>query len=76
VQRGDLCSDGRETLTFDGLERLRPGANEIRVEVRHPERATRTFVLVCRLDSQRELAYLRNGGILPYVVRSAVRTGR
>jgi aconitate hydratase len=76
LQRGDLCSDGRETLTFDGLERLRPGANEVRVEVRHPERATRTFALLCRLDSQREVDYLRHGGILPYVVRNALSATR
>jgi aconitate hydratase len=72
VARGDLCSDGREALTFDGLERLRPGANEVRVEVRHPERPARTFALRCQLDSQREVDYLRHGGILPYVVRNAL----
>lgn len=34
------------------------------------------FGLIIRLDTGRELDYYRNGGVLPYVVRTMIRTAR
>jgi aconitate hydratase len=72
LKRTDLCRDGHESLSFEGLGELKVGMNQLRVEIRHPKRADRTFTLWCQLDSQRELSYLRHGGILPFVVRGAL----
>ena len=34
--------------------------------------AATTFTVLCRIDTPEELNYYRNGGILPYVLRSLV----
>jgi aconitate hydratase len=75
LKRSGLCQDGRESLSFKGLSELKVGKNQVTVTVRHPEREVRKSVLFCQIDSQRELAYLRHGGILPYVVRSTLSHG-
>ena len=72
VSRRDLAVDGRETLTFEGLERLHAGTTPIRAIVSHPDHPQRTVPLTCILDSQRELEILRHGGVLPFVVRRAL----
>jgi aconitate hydratase len=72
ASRRDIARDGRETLSFSGLDRLAVGANRITVVVSHSEHAPRVFELVCQIDSQRELETLRHGGFLPLVVRNAL----
>ncbi|MET9718117.1 aconitate hydratase AcnA [Streptomyces rochei] len=63
---------GEEDLTFDGLADLRVGTNPITLSVDRPDAPGTTVALRLRLQSRQELAYLRHGGILPYVVRRAV----
>jgi len=35
---------------------------------------SRTFEVVCRVDTPQEVEYLLHGGILPYVLRKRART--
>ena len=35
--------------------------------------ATKTFKVLCRIDTPEELNYYKHGGILPYVLRSLAR---
>lgn len=71
--RHDLCRDGRETFSFDGLDALAVGRNRIEVEVTRPGGSRSTHVLWCTLESSRELGWLQHGGVLPRMVRRFAR---
>lgn len=61
-----------DVLDFSGLETMRIGANPVSLTISHAD-GTRTSVsLILQLDSQQEILYLNEGGILPYVVRKVV----
>ncbi len=70
--RADLGWDGSEALSFEGLQALAPGRNDIRVRVQRDGSAPRDRRLVCRVDSRQEIECLRQGGILRHVLRRAV----
>ncbi|PNV31959.1 aconitate hydratase AcnA [Streptomyces sp. DH-12] len=75
-ENGDTASahafTGEEELTFDGLADLRVGTNRVTLSLTRPDASRTTVRLRLRLHSRQELAYLRHGGILPYVVRRAI----
>jgi aconitate hydratase len=61
---------GDETVTVRGLaEGLKPRA-ALTVEIARSDCATQTADVMCRIDTLDELDYFRNGGIMPYVLRS------
>jgi len=68
-QAADLALGGHEQLDFHGLDALEVGDNPVRIVITAPEAGVRTLQVNLRLDSRQEVAYLRNGGVLPYVVR-------
>jgi aconitate hydratase len=47
---------------------LRPG-ERIEAEAAGAAGASKRFTLVCRLDNQTDVEYLRHGGVLPMVLR-------
>jgi len=68
-----LGLDGTEefdvTGVFDGLT-VSP---TVQVTARHPKRSETTrFTVKVRLDTSREIAYFRSGGLLPYVLEGLV----
>ncbi|WP_019357907.1 aconitate hydratase AcnA [Streptomyces sp. AA1529] len=65
---------GEEELVFDGLDALHVGTNPVALRLTRPDGSRTTARLRLRLNSRQELAYLRHGGILPYVMRRAVAT--
>ena len=69
LTRHDLCHDGRDTFTFDGLEALSVGRNRVEVEVTRVDGSRSSFTLWCMLESSRELGWLQHGGVLPRMVR-------
>jgi aconitate hydratase len=71
----------RQTLKLDGSERfdilgiaagLKPRA-ELACRIHRADGKVDTVPLVCRIDTEDELEYFRNGGILPYVLRSMMK---
>ena len=68
--------DTRETLglkatdsfTIRGLADLKP-AQDVTVDVTREDGSTFSFTAKCRIDTENELDYYRNGGILQYVIR-------
>ena len=62
---------GRELYDIEGLANLRP-RSELTVVARG-EGAEKTFRVVVRIDTPRELEYFEHGGILPYVLRQLAR---
>ncbi|NEB22096.1 aconitate hydratase AcnA [Streptomyces coelicoflavus] len=75
-QDGDRASahvfTGEENLAFHGLAELCVGTNPVSLSLTRPDGSRSTLRLRLRLHSRQELAYLRHGGILPYVVRRAI----
>ena len=60
---------GTETYTIRGLAAgLKPG-QQVEVEARGDDGAAKPFSVVCRLDNQTDVEYLRHGGVLPLVLR-------
>jgi aconitate hydratase len=67
-----LGLDGTETFDIRLGDGLTPGQS-LDVVATNNDGATRTFTVVCRLDTQVEVAYHKNGGILHYVLREFLR---
>ncbi|MEX5498414.1 aconitate hydratase AcnA [Pseudomonas syringae] len=67
----DLALDGSEQLDIEGLDSLAVGVNPIRMLITQ-NGEQRVFELILKIDSTQETLYLREGGILPYVVRKVV----
>ncbi|HWQ14516.1 MAG TPA: aconitate hydratase AcnA [Roseiflexaceae bacterium] len=63
-----LKLDGTETFTIEGVEGLQPG-QVLMVRARRADGHERAFPVRVRINSEGELAYYRNGGILHYVLR-------
>jgi aconitate hydratase len=68
-ERAALALDGSETFDLVGLEgALRPRENLILV-VNHPGKLPRRVAVLLRVETQLEAEYLRQGGILHYILR-------
>ena len=65
---GKLGLDGSETFTIKGLAAIRP-RQQLRVTADKADGSQITFQVTARLDTEVEVAYFNNGGILPYVLR-------
>jgi aconitate hydratase len=63
-----LHLDGTEVYTIRGVAGASPGST-VHVSARRAGQADIEFDTVCRLDSETDVEYLRNGGILPLVLR-------
>jgi aconitate hydratase len=63
---------GTEAFTIRGLAAgLKPG-QRIEVEAAGQGSDARRFTVVCRLDNQTDVEYLRHGGVLPMVLRQVM----
>ncbi|HZB32400.1 MAG TPA: aconitate hydratase AcnA [Streptosporangiaceae bacterium] len=62
---------GTETFDIVGIERLNAGETAREVTVRADGKE---FAAIVRIDTPGEADYYRNGGIMPYVLRSLLRT--
>ena len=69
VDRTSLDLDGSETVSIEGLAKLKPRA---KLAVKITDKAGKTQVVnaLCRIDTVDELDYYKNGGILQYVLRN------
>ncbi|NUT24733.1 MAG: aconitate hydratase AcnA [Streptomyces sp.] len=63
---------GEQELSFEGLDSLAVGTNRVVLHLREGGGGRTTVRVRLRIFSRQELAYLRHGGILPYVVRRAL----
>ena len=59
---------GMETVTIKGLTDLRP-RQKMMLAIAFAD-GTREVPVLCRVDTEEELSYYRNGGILPFVLRN------
>lgn len=61
---------GDETVTIRGLAGELKPRQTLTAEITSADGSKRDVPLTCRIDTLDELEYFRNGGILPYVLRS------
>ncbi len=74
VSRTTLGLDGSETFTITGLTNgLRP-VMDVACTIKKADGSSQTITLLCRIDTEDELEYFRNGGILHYVLRQLNRS--
>ena len=69
VDRNTLKLDGTELFDITGLDALTP-RGEVDVKVTRPDGSTESFKALCRIDTDGELDYYKNGGVLHYVLRN------
>jgi aconitate hydratase len=76
--------DSAETLALDGTEvfslpnlgdDIQPG-QDLDLVIQHTDGASVTVQAKVRIDTQIEVEYFRNGGILPYVLRQILQNVR
>jgi aconitate hydratase len=68
---GVLGLDGSETVSIGGIADISPRAN-VPVTITRADGSTTVVDTLCRIDTENELDYYRNGGILHYVLRNLV----
>jgi aconitate hydratase len=73
MTRKTLDLDGSELFDILGLARGIKPRMDVTARVRRRDGGPREIVLTCRIDTADEVEYYRNGGILPYVLRSLAK---
>ncbi len=66
-----LGLSGEETVSIADIAGIAPRAN-VAVRIRKPDGSEIMIKTLCRIDTENELDYYRNGGILHYVLRNLV----
>ncbi|MGQ3675088.1 aconitate hydratase AcnA [Xanthobacter sp. TB0139] len=61
---------GDEQVTIKGIEGDLKPRQTLTAEIKFADGSEKNVDLICRIDTLDELDYFRNGGILPYVLRS------
>jgi len=67
-----LGLDGSETFSVTGIDAMEPG-KRVQVRASKADGTAIRFEVIARLDTEVDVAYFRNGGILPYVLRRILR---
>jgi aconitate hydratase len=67
-----LGLDGSETYTIEGIENMHP-RKQLHVKADQKNGNEIHFDVIARLDTEIDVDYFENGGILPYVLRSVLR---
>ncbi|TNE59948.1 MAG: aconitate hydratase AcnA [Alphaproteobacteria bacterium] len=69
TDRKTLGLDGSEEITLLGLDKLKPRTT-VKAQIKFKNGKTQEVPLLCRIDTEDELDYYKNGGILHYVLRN------
>jgi aconitate hydratase len=67
-----LGLDGSERYTIQGIETIAP-RQQLTVTAEKSDGSQITFEVIARLDTDVDVAYFTNGGILPYVLRKLIK---
>jgi aconitate hydratase len=65
---------GAETVSISGVAGLAP-RQKVAVRIARPGGKADTIEVLCRIDTENEVEYFRNGGILHYVLRGLAHAG-
>ena len=67
-----MALTGKEQVSISGLSDLTPRQN-LEANITFEDGTKKTITLLSRIDTEDELDYYRNGGILHYVLRNLNR---
>ena len=70
--RKSLGLTGQELVSIPDLGNVRP-RQIVKATLTSPDGSTREIDLLCRIDTEVEIDYLKNGGVLHYVLRNLAR---
>ena len=68
--RKKLKITGEELITIVNIDKGIKPRDEVSCEIKYKDGASKTVKLLCRMDTQNEVEYYKNGGILQYVLRN------
>jgi aconitate hydratase len=71
--RQSLGLTGFETFDIEGLDDSLKAHSKLTVKATGRDGKSKSFKVLCRIDTPEELNYYKNGGILPYVLRSLAK---
>ncbi|MGB3408003.1 MAG: aconitate hydratase AcnA [Jannaschia sp.] len=67
--RTSLGLTGEEQVTIEGLGDVKP-LQEVPATIKMADGSEKTITLKCRIDTEVEIDYIKNGGVLHYVLRN------
>ncbi len=73
MSRQSLKLDGTETIAISGLHDDIKPLSDVTATITRKDGSTQIIPLLCRIDTIDELAYMKNGGILQYVMRNLLK---
>ena len=68
--RKKLNITGEELITIVNIDKRIKPRDEVSCEIKYKDGTSKTIKLLCRIDTQNEVEYYKNGGILQYVLRN------
>ena len=72
MTRETLGLTGEETVSIPGLTAVKP-RQTVTAKIARPDGTTTEVELLCRIDTEVEIEYVENGGVLHYVLRNLAR---
>ncbi|AZL16317.1 aconitate hydratase AcnA [Rickettsiales endosymbiont of Stachyamoeba lipophora] len=69
ITRKELNLSGDELVSIVGLEGKITPKMLLKAHIQYKDNSTKEVELICRIDTQTEVEYYNNNGILPYVLR-------
>ena len=73
MDRHALDLKGDETISITGLEGTAKPRQTVKAVITYGDGRTKEIDLLCRIDTEVEIAYVENGGVLHYVLRSLAK---
>jgi len=67
--RKTLGLTGEETVSIHGLEGDLKPRQRVKATIGYPDGTSKEIDLLCRIDTEVEIEYVENGGVLHYVLR-------
>ena len=68
--RKKLNITGEELITIVDIDKGIKPRDEVSCEIKYKDGTSKTIKVLCRIDTQNEVEYYKNGGILQYVLRN------
>ena len=70
MNRTKLNLQGSELISVLDIEKGINPRDEVSCEIKYKDGTSKTIKVLCRIDTQNEVEYYKNGGILQYVLRN------
>ncbi len=72
--RGSLGLKGDETVSISGLSGDLKPLSEVPATIAYGDGTVKTIMVKCRIDTEVEIEYIENGGVLHYVLRNLAKS--